>query len=208
MRTLLTIAIFLLVYSNTSYAKELNYNNMFLTSLKLGEKNDYGYFIESYMKVFQRDIWQEYHNDEFSLENKKNEAIEHLKNQVERFDLSEPFVITVPTIFRKYDFQENEFSYVPLPEGTYFPVESTHLWLLKLKFNNADIIENISMEETEAQEFLEARKNSNGSINRNLDLTIKVIPESIDGNNIYSDIIEYKISDSRGNIIFEKTATD
>lgn len=205
----LATGLILVVFSlcSTAYAKEANYLNLFLTDLKLSPSVDYENIINKYMQAYRSEVWTKYKNDEFELEDKRQESIDMLKDKVAGFDLNDPVVIRTRTEFGEYDFDSQAFEYKPISEGIYFPFRNYPMPNVKLTISNGSDIGDIAMPKAEAKNFLAERKSSYGSIDREVNLTLEIIVESVSDYTLSGKIINYQITADNGDTIASEDLT-
>lgn len=115
------IAFWVLVGMTTAVqAHDFSWDTLLIAKMKLQRGFDYESHVDSYMQVFRSSAWNRYKNDEFELEDRRNETLNLMKERVDLFDLDEELTINTTFSIGKYDFGKEEF---PITEAT-----SDHYW--------------------------------------------------------------------------------
>lgn len=158
-------------------AHDFSWDNFLLARMKLDKGFDYRAHADSYMQVFRPTVWKTYKNDEFELEDKRNETVDLMKSRVDDFSLDETFTLNTRLEIGKYDFDQNSFPVENMSENHYwyeykysnadFP--ST----FKVYLSNTEVLSAIPMEKSVASDFVKRRRDRYGNINRYLHATIK-----------------------------------
>jgi len=190
---LLTI-VFLLVSPPPTQAQELSWENLLLETMKLDKSFDYEANVDSYMQKFRSDIWERYHNDEFELEDKRQETIKMMRARVAAFPSQEEFVIPTTFSFENYNFKKQKFPMQPFSESTYYNASDsgsgTLPYMIKLFFSNPEKVSGLSMGKAPARGFIVLRKDQYGDINRTVYATVHAKVINLKG----KDTLEAKIT--------------
>lgn len=109
-----------LMVSTSVMAHDLNWDNLMIAAVKLQPQFDYEANVDSYMNIYRSDVWNRYRNDEFELQDKREETIKMMKERVSSFPLNEEFVVYTSFEFGDYDFKKQIFPLDSLTEATYF----------------------------------------------------------------------------------------
>lgn len=173
------IIVFVLVTvfgATTAIAHELKWDSLMLAAVKMQPHFDYEANVDSYMKLYRPDEWNRYRNDEFELQDKRQETIAIMKEQVAAFSLEEEFVVYTTFEFGDYDFKNEVFPLDALGETTYFHDRKygygTFPSEYKVFFSNPTKVGDINMPKSDAKDFLQSRKDRFGYVDRRLNAKI------------------------------------
>jgi len=176
---------------------EFTWTNMFLASASLSNNFDYEQYSESYMRIYRRDVWDKFHEDEFAFRDKKKETVDIMKDRFNAFDTKEPFVIRTTFEFSEYNFDKNEFPLEGMEPGAYFPISREGYTYdlpepIELHIKNPGMIGNIEMPAEKARAFIKDRKSSTGNVNREVIVEILIQAKEQKGSldKIKGEIIE------------------
>lgn len=166
-----------LMGASSATAHEMKWSDLMLASVKLQPDFNYREHVDSYMKIFRKDEWHKYRNDEFELDDKREESLGMMKEKVSSFSLDEEFVLYTNMEFGDYDFERSVFPIKPLSATTYFldtePFSYTFPREYRVYFNNVDKLGDINMSKDEARALVTSRKTQFGTIDRELFVEIK-----------------------------------
>ncbi len=200
MRSLAFILFFVLGQSNgILLAHDFNWKNLLLASLKLREDLDYDANIDSYMQIFRPDVWEHFRNDEFELVAKRKESMVLMKKQIANHSLQETYSIRATTSFKNYDFDLKSFPLEGWSETSFFHESSyphgTFPSSFKVYMTNPQVVDAIPMSEAQAREFVKARKNRNGDVNRTIYvlMNIRIIKLQEEPDNLVADITSCQV---------------
>lgn len=198
MRALL-LAVVVVVQSGAVMAHDLEWNNLLLASLKLRPGLDYDANVDSYMEVFRPDVWKRYRNDEFEMATKRRETIELMKKAIESFRLEEDFVVRTTTRIGSYDFKSKKFPLEGWTESSYYYASNyphgSFPNSIKVFMDNANIIKELPMDETQARDFVRGRIDRNGHSDRQIYVTLnlRITKAKSDTDSLLSDITKFSI---------------
>lgn len=211
------------IFSANSFANnpspkpiEFSYTNALLATLKLTNLDVSSNEIEQdALKFFEYNVWQEFKNDEFELQDKVTQANSRLKDKLDKIKLPIIFDIRSRASFGEYNFDKQEFAFEPMPADSYgFVKMDNYRFLQYTKFpteirlftTNNDEINGLPMEKEKAKKFLQQRK-KNGYPDRNVMLAFKVQLESADDlENLRGKILSYTVKTEDGKtIIYQKS---
>lgn len=135
------------------------------------EKNlDNHVYVDEYMKVFRAAVWERYRNDEFELQDKREETVDIMKQELSSFNLDEPFIINTTVEFEKYNFKKEKFEMNPFGENIFFNSRKCCFKVFsneyRVFFNNGNLIDGLPMPKDKAKNFLNSRKGYGGSVDR------------------------------------------
>lgn len=142
-------------------AHELKWDSLMLAAVKMQPHFDYEANVDSYMQLYRSDVWNRYRNDEFELQEKREETIGMMKERASSFPLEEEFVVYATFDFGDYDFKKEAFPLNALSETTYFNDRNdrngSFPYTYKVFFSNPAKIGDINMAKDEAKSFLKSR---------------------------------------------------
>src|SRR5690606_2516048 len=144
-------------------AHEFVWDNLVLAAMKVQPDLDYEGYVDSYMQVFRPEVWHRYKNDEFELQDKRDETVEIMKNKISSFSLDEEFVIHTAFKFGDYDFEKQVFPLDALYPETYFfdsdvrRAAGAFSHEYKVFFRNPGKVDFISMSKEDARGFVKSR---------------------------------------------------
>lgn len=179
-----TTVISLLLMGSAVFAqtKSLGTENAYYVYLKgTGTKiTDEEYL--NYAKVVERETYRKYSNDEFEWDEQFSLLKKKFDASIQNADLESEYVIVTGVEAGDYDFTNEGFP-VSIGEGTFFPFktfyydyESSRASLFRkqvaLKLDAFEEYDFFAMPKTDAKKFLQGRKSSNGSVDRNVTLQI------------------------------------
>ena len=178
--TLACIGFIFYLVSFNAYPYDFNWDNLLHADAKLTSNFDYEVFVDSYMKMYREPIWKRYKDDEFELEDKRQETIQIMKEKFEQFDLEQEFFIHTYVTFGEYNFKKEEFPIEGFTATSHF-TESRKRYIsnnafpyaYKVFFKNYDIVKNLDMDKETAKQFLQSKKKQSGYVNRKLPVQIK-----------------------------------
>lgn len=180
-------------------AKEFAYENMLYGWMKLDSHFDYESNVDCYMRMYRYEVWQRSRDDEFLRQDKREETIEIMKARVGEANLEDVYTVRSTKDFGDYDFDSNVFEFAPVSKTTYFYVRNNNSCGLpseiRVKFDNAEIIDGIEMSQDDAQALLTSRKR-NGDIDRSVSLEIDFILQARDGQMVQAHILEARVLNS------------
>ncbi|ACV69793.1 DUF4852 domain-containing protein [Desulfohalobium retbaense] len=166
-----------LVCSTSAMAHDLNWDNLMMAAVKMQPHFDYEANVDSYMKIYRSDVWDRYKNDEFEIQDKRNETIKMMKDRFSSFSLDEEFTIYTSLKFGSYDFDKQVFPLNSFSANSYLVERRYNNWSFpkayKVFFINPEKIGDINMEKDKAKNFLKKRKSSYGNVDRNVNAKIK-----------------------------------
>lgn len=175
-----------LMGTSSAIAHEMNWSNLMLASVKLQPDFNYKEHVDSYMIIFRKDVWHKYRNDEFELNDKRDETIRMMKEKVSSFSLDENFVLHASMEFGDYDFDKGVFPIKPITPTTYFSGVRRQSFTFPSEyhifFSNGDKLGDISMPKDEARTLVADRKTKFGTVNRDLFVEIKFRVSSLKEN--------------------------
>ncbi|MRI32501.1 DUF4852 domain-containing protein [Endozoicomonas sp. OPT23] len=169
----ITIIIMGLFFSSIATAAyNFNWYNLMLAHTKLSENFDYENYVDSYMRKYRHEVWSKYKNDEFDLEDKRQETINIIKEKVRKFDLNKEFTIYYNLKFEKYNFERELFPINGFSETFYFYEKENSVGSYpskyKVFFTNHQKLGDLPMSKDKAKKFLKSRKDRNGYVNRSI----------------------------------------
>ncbi len=170
------LILFSVFFCSNAYAKDLDYHNILIAYMSETGDTIYSKFVEDWMKAFRPQIWQQYENDEFALDERKEETKELIARDLKLYNHDDEYIIRTNVEFGDYDFDKAQFSFHPLTTANYYNIKSP--WgagslppSFQVSFVNPDIIDGLPMDKKKAKRFVYGRKYC-GSINRNLETVI------------------------------------
>lgn len=178
MKKLFTLtALWALIGSASAMAHDLNWDNLMMAAVKMQPQFDYEANVDSYMKIYRSDVWDRYRNDEFELQDKRDETVKMMKERISSFPLNEEFVVYTSFDFGDYDFKKQVFPLDSLTETTYFPEfrgnSGSFPYTYKVFFKNTAKIGNINMAKDDARNFLKKRKDRYGDVDRSVNAKLQ-----------------------------------
>ena len=187
------------IFAAPASAKEFTYDNMLYSWMKLDSYFDYDSNVDCYMRMYRTEVWQRSREDEFLRQDKRDETVEMMKARVEEANLEDVYTIRTNKEFGDYDFDTNVFEFSPVPKTSYYYVRNNNSCGLpseiRVKFDNADIIDGIAMSRDDAQALLTSRKRS-GDIDRSVSLEIDFVLEARDGQVLQAHILDARVLNS------------
>lgn len=182
------ICFVLFMVSPNVYSYDFSWDNLLLADAKLTPNFDYEVYVDSYMKLYREPIWKRYKNDEFELEDKRQETIQIMKDRFDQFDLDQEFFIHSFIKFGEYNFKKEEFPLEGFSATSHFS-ESRKRYIsnnafpyaYKVFFKNYDIVKNLEMDKDSAKVFLQSKKKHSGYVDRKLPVQIKFKVEERSG---------------------------
>ncbi len=165
-------------FFNTTFAHDFSWTNLMLAAVKMQPHFDYDANVDSYMQMYRPDVWNRYRNDEFELQDKREETIKIMKDRVASFSLNEEFVVHTVFKFGDYNFKKQLFPLDSLTANTCFSESAprhfgSFPYNYKLFFTNPSRIGDIDMVKEDAKKFIQKRKDKYGSVNRRINAKLK-----------------------------------
>lgn len=159
---------------------QLNNHKSFAASLRF--KTDFKDYAADYLYSYEKDkTYDQYKNDEFEFNSKLKIATQSISNIVDAIKKDSFFVIVSSADFGEYDFDKNYFNFKPIKYGTYYDLKELDYrgcdkckitTTISLDFVNASKFNNIYINPEEANRLIKSRKDSYGSIDRNVNFFI------------------------------------
>ena len=160
-----------LVQVSAAFAKELDYHNVLIAYMAKTGDNVYTKMIDDWMQAFRPQIWDRYRNDEFAIDERRNETSQIIKADLSSYSENDEFEITTNVQFGDYNFSLQKFELHPFSTNSTFtvtcPISSTLPPRFLVFFMNADILDGFSMQKEDAKRFLDQRK-IGGGVDRTL----------------------------------------
>ena len=166
----------LLFTANATAVNEFSWTNLMLASAKLNQSFDYETYVDSYMAEYRQPVYRKYRNDEFKMQAKREETIEMMKKRINNFDIDEEYLINTSVQMGQYDFNAGSFPIQGPGPNSYFYDTNTageFPYRYKVSFSNTDMVGDLDMEASAAEQFVAERKDSNGNVNRELPAQLK-----------------------------------
>ena len=196
---------------NSAAAHELTWTNLMMAATKMQPHFDYEANVDSYMQLYRSDVWKRYRNDEFELQDKRDETIKIMKERISSFPLNEEFVINTTFEFGDYDFKNQVFPLNAIDETSYFYdreySNGSFPRTYKVFFSNPTKIGDIRMTKEDAKAFLNSRKSSGGHIDRtiNAKLQLRITGLKNNSDELIADLTHATIyRDRDGNKVLQK----
>lgn len=176
----LHIAIALSLISATVTAADLTHpftwDTLNSASIKLQPDYNYAANADSYMRVYQKDVWDFVRNDEFELETQRKKSIDRFRKEIEDFSLHRDVQIRTWVNIGTYNFETESFPVSDVDEDwnwwrSRYPAYSFPS-TFRIFLNNHRLLSSIPMSPTEARSFLNRRKDNRGNVDRRLDVTL------------------------------------
>lgn len=154
------------------------WDTLLAASVKLQTDYSYEANAESWIRVYQPDVWHYVRNDEFELEAQRLKGIERFRKQIEGFSLQQDMLLRTWVHVGKYNFDTQSFPVTDLDE-TYHWTQYRYSvgsfpTAFRLYLSNHELLSSIPMSPADARDFLNRRKNSRGEINRRLEVTLRI----------------------------------
>lgn len=162
---------------SVSNAADFTYNTVLPVYLKLDKTLMPEDIVDGYMQTYRPEVWAKYQNDEFELDDKRQETLKMMKNIIAAANPDETFTIQARFQFGEYNFSKEQFDFHPFAGGVFFPLDQCCSSLprrIKVSFSNPDIVDGIPMKKAMAKQFLDSRKSSGGYVNRDILAKVKI----------------------------------
>jgi antitoxin component YwqK of YwqJK toxin-antitoxin module len=152
---------------------------VYLYYIKVNHSSNNNDLFLKYLKLFKKDEYNLYKNDEFSYSKFINDSKTEYLTAINNLDFNTKFTLTNNIQIGEYNFGKNSF---PLDNDIpkYFGNLNTiynPAWPLKdvrvAVFNSQHLDMELKMIESKANAFIQSRKSSNGIINRNVSIKIE-----------------------------------
>ena len=177
---ILHTAIVLSLVSATVTAAELTHpftwDTLNSASIKLQPDYNYAANADSYMRVYQKDVWEFVRNDEFELETQRKKSIDRFRKQIDDFSLHQDMEIRTWVNIGTYNFETESFPVSDVDEDwnwwrSRYPAYSFPS-TVRIFLSNHRLLSSIPMSPAEARSFLNRRKDNRGNVDRRLDVTL------------------------------------
>lgn len=184
------------LWAGPASAKEFTYENMLYPWMKLDSYFDYDSQVDCYMRMYRYEVWQRSREDEFLRDEKRSETMDIMKSRVDEANLEDVYTVRTDKDFGEYDFSSGVFEFAPVSKTTFFYTRNNNVCGLpdeiRVKFDNAELIDGIAMSKDDAQAFLTSRKR-NGNIERSVSLEIDFVLEARDGKMLLAHITDARV---------------
>lgn len=181
MKTLRIAIIFTLVCATASAEEptyKFDWDTMLAASVKLQPDFNYRANVDSYLRLFEPDVWDFVRNDEFELDAQRKKTIEKFQAEVERFSLDQNVALNTWLTIGQYNFDTESFPVMNMSDDYFwnkrryssgsFPRE------FRLYLTNHALLADLPMSPDEARSFLNRRKDRNGNVNRRVEVTLRI----------------------------------
>lgn len=199
MRSLMLVLALFVSQSTSLLAHDFEWKTLAIASLKLRNQLDYEANVDSFMEAFRPDVWNKYHDDEFEMVPKRKETIEMMKQLVNSFSLQESFIVRTTTRLKNYDFESKKFPIDGWDESNYFYEteyqNGSFPRIFRVFMSNTEVFSGIPLNEQQAKEFIQSRKDRFGDIDRTVHMTIslKIVKQNIEPGDMVAEITKYRI---------------
>lgn len=137
----------------------------------------------NYAKAMEYSVYKKYINDEFEWHDQFQLLKKNFDSAIANADLDSEYTVVTNVDFGDFDFSSEGFP-VSIGEGTFFPLgradkdwnssrSSIFMKQVALKLDGFEKYNFFPMPKDQAKTFLQGRKYSNGSVNREITLQIK-----------------------------------
>lgn len=158
------------------YDEGYNWGYFFTAYRKMSKYFSYEQNANDLMRIYFPDTYKKYRNDEFELTSKRQEAVNKIRQTTEEFDETRVHQLFTEWDFGTYDFEKGEFPLESITAVTSYRFTQDMLRMptnkfpreFRLYFTNPEVIGSLKMAPEAAKVFLQKKKNSRGSINREL----------------------------------------
>ncbi|MGB7342960.1 MAG: DUF4852 domain-containing protein [Pirellulaceae bacterium] len=157
---------------SSARAHEFSWDNLALAEIKLAGNFDYDNHVDWYMQKYRPSVWKSCKDDEFTLDDRRQETLSMFREKVEQFDETQVFYLRARMSVGAYDFKAN-----------CFPIQNmgpTNYWYESI-YSSGDMPSNIRvfmknyadfktlpMPKDQARSFVSSRKNRSGNVDRNV----------------------------------------
>ncbi len=173
--------------SAPAVAHDFSWDTMVRAAMKLDADFDYEANVDSWMQVYRRDVWRRYHQDEFAMEEKRQQTIAMMKRAVAEFDLSEEIVLQTQFEVGQYDFTKHVFPVKKLSTTNYWYTSSRSNtgslpYRFRIFFANPELLQAIPVEKEAARRFVKSRVDRYGRVDRGVTATVRLKVKKPKGN--------------------------
>ncbi len=144
--------------------------------------NDY---IDELMEVFRPTVWKKYKNDEFELEEKRQESRELFEKRLASYDQRSTYKINTVWSLGQYDFGKEAFPIEGLTPSSYYSTGAHRFYKFpltyKVFFSNTALVGDCPMAKDAASAFTKRRKSGDGSVNRKVNVSLRFVIEDVEG---------------------------
>lgn len=148
----------------------LSDHDLVLAYFKLSDNPDYEKYVDSYMRKFRPELYEQARNDEFELKRTRIETVSSIKEQVEMFDLSKEYTLVKHVVLDEYNFVREAFPVSLFSENENVLGETVWLYSnfpkFSLYFDACNFAGEIPMGVEEASSFIKSRKGTDGMVDR------------------------------------------
>lgn len=164
-------------------AVDFSWDNLLLAWMKLDDDFEYGNaHVDSYMRLYRPNVWNSARNDEFELARRREETAKLMREKVAAFSTDTVFVIRTTMNLGAYDFERECF---PIVDSRGNKFNERNYWhesryapdlpgQFHLYMSNPDLIPQLEMKRSDAEQFLKRRKDKYGNLNREVQVNLRV----------------------------------
>ena len=168
-------------------AHDFSWDTMVRAAMKLDPDFDYEANVDSWMQVYRQDVWRRYHQDEFAMEEKRQQTIAMMKRAVAGFDLVEEITLQTQFEVAQYDFDKSVFPVKKLSSTNYWYTNSRSRtgslpYRFRIFFSNPELLQAVPMEKEAARRFVKSRVDRYGRVDRRVTATVRVKVKKPKGN--------------------------
>lgn len=153
-------------------AHEFSWDNLAFAEIKLSGSFDYDNHVDWYMQKYRPSVWKSCKDDEFTLEDRRQETLAMFRERVKQFDETQTFYLRARISIGAYDFKEGSF-----------PIKNmgpTNYWYeniygsgdmpskIRVYMTNYDGFQQLPMPKDQARSFVSSRKSRSGNVDRNI----------------------------------------
>lgn len=178
MRRIIILLSLLSVSCTIMSQEKLNDQISFYYFLKYSNEDLKNYVVD-YMNKNHKNMYNQYRNDEFDFENKKEEVLKELIENVNSFNPDKTYVINTTSKFSDYNFTNEYFEFKPLSDNTYFSYYKTdHCYdceyhtQVRLFFTNSEQFQDLTINKDQANKLIKSRKDKRGNIDKKVKIRI------------------------------------
>ncbi len=178
MKKLVVFFLILCAFTTTAIAAQQYFNDRKALAFmaKYGTKGP-DPIAKIYLYELETDTYTRAQGDEFEMKSRLNEAKQAMQNEI--LDPNEVFYIASSENLGPYDFDAKTFELKPMTKNTFFKLMSyspdqsgPKSKGISINFANPGIVTNLPMAQDRANDFIKARKDEAGNVNRKVFLKI------------------------------------
>ncbi|GEM_PF-1721105 len=168
-------------------AHEFSWDNLASAEIKLAGSFDFENHVDWYMKKYRPSVWKSCKDDEFTLDDRRQETLAMFRAKVDQFDETQVFYLRAQMTLGDYDFQKNCFPIQNMGPTNYwyeYTYDSGDMPAkIRVYIKNYADFKTLPMHKEQARSFVSSRKDRRGNVDRKVYamIELKIVERRVRG---------------------------